>query len=266
MTSKSFSRSSADAAVPTQAATACFNGDCRRETLSVGTAEADGQIPLSTDKIFEDFRMSTSPSVHQTQSISAMAALTALAATTNEDVPLDSILDRLAKCDTFDCVNEAHTLINGRTKFNFPHYFLVGWQKCATTSVNAYLRHHPEYLFGVLKESHWFSQCKVNISSHNCHARSEGQYMRDYLRLKEAAKGGLQKVTFDASVDYARKGESLAAELYALFPWIKIVMILREPISRVISYSRMYTIRGNEEKGCFHDSPLYDCLQPFFGT
>lgn len=89
--------------------------------------------------------------------------------------------------------------------------------------------------------------------------------MREYLRLKEAAKGGLGKVTFDASVDYARKGEPLAADLYSLFPWIKIVMIMREPISRVISYSRMYTERGHGEKGCFHDSPLYDCLQPFFG-
>jgi hypothetical protein len=36
-------------------------------------------------------------------------------------------------------------------------------------------------------------------------------------------------------------GVKLAPQLYELFPWLKIVVILREPISRTISYTRMHT-------------------------
>jgi Sulfotransferase family len=180
------------------------------------------------------------------------------------EVDVNDALTYLRLCHTFECIKKAHGYLAGRTRFNFPHYFLTGWQKCATTSVNAYFRHHPQYMWGLRKESHWFSQCKADLKSINCHAKSPSDYMREFLRLEEAAVGGLEHVTFDASVDYAQKGESLAAEIYDLFPWIKIVLILREPISRIISYSRMYTEKNNKAKGCFGESDLYDCLRPYF--
>ncbi len=180
---------------------------------------------------------------------------------TNTD--LDTTLEYLRRCHTFECVKKAHGYLNGRTRFNFPHFFLAGWQKCATTSVNAYFRHHPQYMWGLRKESHWFTQCKADLHNENCYAESPSHYMREFLRLEEAVAGGLEHVTFDASVDYAQKGEPLARELYQNFPWIKIVLFLREPISRTISYSRMYTEKNHTSKGCF-DGKLYDCLRPFF--
>jgi hypothetical protein len=180
----------------------------------------------------------------------------------NTDLP--TALEFLRRCHTFECVKKAHGYLNGRTRFNFPHFFLAGWQKCATTSVNAYFRHHPQYMWALRKESHWFSQCKVDTNNMNCYAKSPSNYMREFLRLEEAAVGGLEHVTFDASVDYAQKGEPLASELYQLFPWIKIVLFLREPISRAISYTRMYSEKNHTSKGCFDDTPLYECLHPFF--
>lgn len=179
------------------------------------------------------------------------------------DLPTQQALLRLGNCQNFTCVQEMHRLLQGKTRFNFPHFFLAGWQKCATTSVNAYLRHHPQYLFGPVKESHWFSQCAVSVRAPTCHAHNESQYMQDFLRLDEAAASGLEKITSDASVDYARKGQPLASQLHSLFPWLKIVVIIREPISRVISYSRMYTEKQHGGKGCF-GAPFYDCLQQFF--
>jgi hypothetical protein len=187
-----------------------------------------------------------------------------------EDLPqgahtdLETALEYLRRCHSFACVKKAHGYLNGRTRFNFPHFFLAGWQKCATTSVNAYFRHHPQYMWGLRKESHWFSQCKSDMNSPNCYAQSPSQYLREFLRLEEAAAGGLEHITFDASVDYAQKGQPLASELYSLFPWIKIVLFLREPISRIISYSRMYTEKNHAKKGCFDGLALYDCLRPFF--
>jgi hypothetical protein len=36
-------------------------------------------------------------------------------------------------------------------------------------------------------------------------------------------------------------GVKLSPQLHELFPWLKIVVMLREPISRAISYTRMHT-------------------------
>lgn len=43
-----------------------------------------------------------------------------------------------------------------------------------------------------------------------------------------------------------QKGEPLAKMVHATFPWIKIVVMIREPISRMISYTRMWT--GEKKK------------------
>lgn len=123
-----------------------------------------------------------------------------------EDLPpmtLDEALEYLGKCETFECVRRAHYAIDGRSRFNFPHYFLSGWQKCATTSVNANLRFHPQYLASLIKESHYFTVCKHSQISPNCKTHNESEYLRDFLRIEEAAAGRLEKVTVDASVDYA---------------------------------------------------------------
>lgn len=154
---------------------------------------------------------------------------------------LDEVLAELAACTSVRCVIRAHDKIDGRTRFNLPHFFLIGWQKCATTSVNAYLRYHPQYLPGIKKEPHWFSVCQSNINAPHCEAKNETQWLRDFLRIKEAAESRLEMATLDASADYAQKGGVLARRLYRLFPWLKVVIMIREPVSRVISYTRMHT-------------------------
>jgi len=154
---------------------------------------------------------------------------------------LKDVLGELAACTSVRCVIRAHDKIDGRTRFNLPHFFLIGWQKSATTSVNAHLRYHPQYLPGIKKEPHWFSVCQHNINAPHCEAKNETHYLRDFLRIKEAAASKLELVTLDASADYAQKGGVLARRLYRLFPWLKVVIMIREPISRVISYTRMHT-------------------------
>lgn len=185
-----------------------------------------------------------------------------------QDDDLDEVLQELAGCTSVKCIIRAHDKIDGRTRFNMPHFMLIGWQKCATTSVNAYLRYHPQYLPGLKKEPHWFSVCQSNINAPHCEAKNETQYLRDFLRIKEAAASKLEFATLDASADYAQKGGPLARRLYRLFPWLKVVIMIREPISRIISYTRMHTqqaMAGREWKGCNPSWPLYSCLKPHFG-
>lgn len=176
-------------------------------------------------------------------------------------VDFDSALQQLSYCETFECIKQAHTVLAGRSRFNFPHFFLIGWQKCATTSVNLNLRSHPEYLPSPVKESHYFTTCQHFWNHTNCMAHNTSHYIHEFLRLEDAVQSKLERVSVDASVDYAWKGGSIAPELYNLFPWIKLVVIMREPLSRLISYVRMYTQREHEIKGCLAGRSMFDCLQ-----
>lgn len=38
-------------------------------------------------------------------------------------------LDKLATCDSLDCLKEAHMLPRGAAKFNHPHFLIIGFQK-----------------------------------------------------------------------------------------------------------------------------------------
>ena len=119
------------------------------------------------------------------------------------DPDLQGSLNFLATCSTLECVQKAHKMLKGKTKFNAPHFFLIGFQKCATTSVNHYLRGHPEYMPSVLKEAHYFTACKKSWDDRNCKSNSTKDYLMNYLRTKDVAEDGLNSVTVDASVDYA---------------------------------------------------------------
>ena len=178
-------------------------------------------------------------------------------------------LAELKACKSLECIGEAHKKLEGKTKFNAPHYFLIGFQKCATTSVNNYLRGHPEYMPSVLKEAHYFTACAKSWNDTNCKANSTQDYIDNYLRIADAVDNGLKAATVDASVDYAWKGEDLAREIHKVFPWLKIVVMMREPISRVISYTRMWTQKGvrtsthkDNRIACDDGEDLFDCLYP----
>lgn len=41
----------------------------------------------------------------------------------------------VSRCEDFACLRTAHAAGTGGPRFNFPHFMIVGWQKCATTSL-----------------------------------------------------------------------------------------------------------------------------------
>lgn len=59
---------------------------------------------------------------------------------------LDMLLQRLHQCKSFECLKTVQLELVGRARFNVPHFFLIGWQKCATSSIYNHLRRHPEFL------------------------------------------------------------------------------------------------------------------------
>ena len=96
-------------------------------------------------------------------------------------------------------------------------------------------------------------------------AHNTSHYIEEFFRRDDAVASNLEKVSLDASVDYAWKGGAIAPQLHKLFPWIKLVIIMREPLSRLVSYIRMYTQKGHAVKGCFEDRSMFDCLEYHLG-
>jgi hypothetical protein len=157
-------------------------------------------------------------------------------------------------------VSELHQRLtkNASAKFNFPHFFLAGWQKCATTSIYRHLRLHPDVWIPKDKEPHYFSSCKRGAPA--CKVTggfNSTAYLYDTFGLKEVAASNVRYATFDGSVDYAQKGAWLAPMLQKLFPWIKLVFVFREKIGRSMSYKNM--LAEKYDRGCKGD--LAKCLK-----
>lgn len=55
----------------------------------------------------------------------------------------------------FSDLRAAHELPPGGTAFNFPHFFIIGFPKCATTSLHLYLEKHPQALPPSIKVGHY---------------------------------------------------------------------------------------------------------------
>lgn len=57
----------------------------------------------------------------------------------------------LERCVTLACLQEAAQQERYKGQFLFPHFFILGWQKSATTSLFHHLKDHPEVLMPVEK-------------------------------------------------------------------------------------------------------------------
>lgn len=57
----------------------------------------------------------------------------------------------VAKCQDIPCLTDAGRLPMHPGQFRFPHFFIVGWQKCATTALFGNLINHPQVLSATIK-------------------------------------------------------------------------------------------------------------------
>ena len=112
-----------------------------------------------------------------------------------------------------------------RREFN-SHVFMVGAQKAGTTSFHSYLVRHPLITGGDGKELHFFDRDRI--------------YRKDassYLSLFPALSGATHAL--DSTPVYMYNGKA-AERIHAFRPDAKIIMLLREPVSRAFSAFNMY--------------------------
>jgi hypothetical protein len=121
----------------------------------------------------------------------------------------------------------------------YPTFMIIGMMKCGTGALMRALNQlHPLIKSGQgvghTNEIHYFTRYRRNISllsSMNAYL----QYFPTYSLTGVLSSGILSyPMLFDKSPDYIRSREALAA-VKEIFPYMKHIVLLRDPVSRAIS-------------------------------
>lgn len=123
-----------------------------------------------------------------------------------------------------------------------PDFFIVGAPKCGTTAMCSYLGQHPNIFVGP-KEIHYFGS--------DLDFKGDRITLDKYLSL--FAKAAPEVLVGEGSVWYLFS-EKAAAEIKALCPSAKIIIMLRNPIDAIYSQHSQFLYNGNEDIEDFNEA------------
>ena len=121
-------------------------------------------------------------------------------------------------------------------------FIICGTQKGGTTALDFYLRSHPEVCMAKKKEVHFFD----NDSNFKSEKNDYTKY-HNYFKPLDS-----HKIIGEATPIYMYWKSSIQ-RIYNYNPNIKLIIILRNPISRAFSHWNMEKNKRNEKRS-FHDS------------
>ncbi len=141
----------------------------------------------------------------------------------------------------------------------FPDFLIVGPQRTGTTWLHAHLRFHPQIFLSEPKEIFFFSRLKTPT-----HPGFESADLAWYLRFfrdppwRWAAKTALALwryrelyrplVRGEATASYAAMERDVIAEIAALNPDIKVIMMIRDPVERAWSHAKKDLVRRTKRR------------------
>ena len=117
-----------------------------------------------------------------------------------------------------------------------PSALIIGTMKGGTSTLNAWLRHHPQVMFSAIKEVHYFDEC---------FERGERWY-RTYFPLWEQWLGG--RCSLEATPAYLYRASVVIPRMHALLPEARLIVLLRNPVARAISHYGHQLQRGVEQR------------------
>ena len=128
-----------------------------------------------------------------------------------------------------------------------PNFFLVGAAKAGTTSIWQYLQGHPEiFMSDTAKEPHYFLWAEEqNSFDLGDWQRVEKPYHSSWDAYLKLFEGAGEPVVGEASVFYLAH-PSAPQKIHARCPDAKILMVLREPVSRAYSWYNFNRMRHEE--------------------
>jgi hypothetical protein len=113
-----------------------------------------------------------------------------------------------------------------------PNFIIVGAQKAGTTSLFGYLEGHPQCIPASTKEIHYFDRrADKSVASYRMH----------FPLMAELAG----KQTFESSPYYMCEPR-VPARVKALLPEVKLIFLLRNPVTRAYSHYQHSVLRRRE--------------------
>ena len=133
-----------------------------------------------------------------------------------------------------------------KPKQNAPDFLIIGAAKCGTSSLFNYLKSHPQILLPHKKEIGFFgAKFKYGIDWYLAHFPS----ISDRPNL----------ITGEATPNYIRFPKA-ARQIKDLFPQIKLIVLLRNPIDRALSWHH-HKLNSGLAKGTFADAVAQEMKQ-----
>ncbi|KAI8103396.1 hypothetical protein M9435_004735 [Picochlorum sp. BPE23] len=175
--------------------------------------------------------------------------------------PGATYLEALPNCQTLKCIREAHRLLPKRNiSYNFPHFFIAGYSKSASTSIYQFLNTHPEILPPHEKEPILFSDmCSYDRGKMDCPYGKQREYIHDILKVQQYVDSGGSLAPYQATPRIMDLGVHFAEILREYMPWLKLISSMREPISR--SMSKYIMAKDKFESGCLMNHTMVFCLR-----
>jgi LPS sulfotransferase NodH len=141
----------------------------------------------------------------------------------------------------------------------FPDFLIVGPQRTGTTWLHAHLRTHPQIFLSEPKEIFFFSRLKTPA-----HPGFQSAELDWYLRFfrdppwRWAGKTALSLwryrelyrplVRGEATASYAALDRDVIAEIAALNPDVKVIMMIRDPVERAWSHAKKDLVRKTKRR------------------
>lgn len=163
-----------------------------------------------------------------------------------------SQLDNIKSANGFLLNQLTHRVFKGSHSKNnllcLPYFFVAGYPKCATTTLDVGLRRHSQIVGPAEKEPHWWTRGPhVKGSVENLGALSVARYSLFFKPLADELELSSHRdlITYDASqstlwdspvtnsgLDYCL----LPAVMSRLLPSARFVVMMRNPVNRLISH------------------------------
>ena len=141
----------------------------------------------------------------------------------------------------------------------FPDFLIVGPQRTGTTWLHAQLRFHPQVFLAEPKELYFFSSLKTRDPRRFVSDELDWylQHFHDPL-WRRAAKTSLSlwkyrqayapRVRGEATASYAALDADVIAEIVALNPQVKSLLMIRDPIERAWSHAKKDLVRNRKRR------------------
>jgi|GEM_PF-3589145 len=139
----------------------------------------------------------------------------------------------------------------GKKVIYLPDFIIIGANKAGTTSVANYLNLNPEIKISEVKEPMFFSSTPATISAKRENANLANPYVTinldDYSKMYQDHEIRA-KYFGEASTAYLATPHSSVIAMKKVVPDVKIIAILREPVSRAVSAYKMCLGNGIENR------------------